>query len=157
MAIALFANLIKKKFIWSRLPASKSQIQMVRLAVYPETIASPSTCKNSLQKPNYRFSSTPTQKLLKQLLVFLHLYYHSKSQFLSLSVYLFVPEIEPILGSYGQSGQHAFWTMPNLKSSKDFKLPQIFFCKQKIGLFHLLVLEILPILESREQSSHAHY
>ena len=60
-----------------------------------------------------------------------------------------------ILESHGRKGTLIFnHTHPKIIN---FKLFWICICMQKIGLYHKFILDIQPILESKDQNSHTHH
>ena len=61
---------------------------------------------------------------------------------------------KPILDPYDQTGHTHFLPYPPNKFLINFQFLQIYINMQKISLFHLFILEIQSILESRDHIGH---
>ena len=65
--------------------------------------------------------------------------------------------IQQILGSHELNDYTHFWPGPPKNHWNNFLLSWICTTMQKISSFHQFILEILPILESRDQTGHTHF
>ena len=94
----------------------------------------------------HQFLTMPTHKTFYHFWIFANLYQHAKIQFTP-SVY----SLDTVNFRYNH-----FWPSPPPKFSNIFKHAKICTSMQKIGYFHLFILDIKSLLESTDQIDYTH-